>query len=109
MKLFVQFQVTFVLGALAAACLISTVSFAGQNDEELFMADNSQRYRPASYMRGKPPYNRSRIRQWRRDKALPSVEFSALEIDENPQAASAISRSNRRARGHHPDRMKRYY
>jgi len=107
MKIFVQIPVTFVLGASIAACLVSTVSFAGQNDEELFLTDNTQRYRPANYLKGKPPYNRLRMRQRRRDDRLPSVEFSALEIDESSQSGSARSRSKGKARAHHPDRMKR--
>ena len=78
-------------------------------DNGLFLSNDYGETLVYNSMRGKPPYNRSKMnRQRKQNKNLQSVEMSALEIEQGSSVEVPSQVTGKRARGGHPDRAKRY-
>jgi hypothetical protein len=97
------------LVVLVAIGSTSTESQAN-GDMDLFISNHYGETLALNFMRGKPPYNRTRKYEKNKKRELnqQSAEMSALEIDqsETPTVSSHITKKG--FVGGHPDRAKRH-
>ena len=97
-----SFVVLLVMGGVS-------LESQANGDKDLFLSNKYGETLAFNSMRGKPPYNRSKMnRQRRQNQNLQSVEMSALEIDQGSAVAVPSQVTRKSARGGHPDRSKRY-
>jgi hypothetical protein len=100
--------------SFVALLVMGGVSLESQanGDKGLFLSnDYGEMLAYNSGMRGKPPYNRSkmnrqRIQNEQRNQNVQSVEMSALEIDQGSAVAKPSQVTRKRVRGGHPNRAK---
>ncbi len=97
--------------SFALLLVIGSVSMQSHANEDnsLFLSNTyGETYALNGGMRGKPPYNRAKMRR-QREKYNQSVEMSAMEIDPNSSGVIPTSQVKRKnVRGGHPDRAKRH-
>jgi hypothetical protein len=101
--------------SLVAILAMGSVSIESQanGDNDLFLSNKYGETLAFNGMRGKPPYNRSKMNrqreqnQYTRNKQQ-SVEMSALEIDQGSSAVVPSQNTRKRGRGGHPSRAKNY-
>ena len=101
--------------SFVALLVMGGVSLESQanGDKDLFLSNKYGETLAFNSMRGKPPYNRSKVNRQRvqnqqYNQNLQSVEMSALEIDQGSDVAVPSQVTRKSARGGHPDRAKRY-